>query len=47
MPILPKYKISKESNSPVLSKEDKVKRSVAIIIAFVSVFAFFFKLLFF
>ncbi len=47
MPIRPKYKVSKESNLSLLSKEDKAKRLAAIIVAFVSVFAFFFKLLFF
>ncbi len=47
MPIRPKYKLLKQSNSSLLSKDDKAKRLAAIVIAFVSVFAFFFKLLFF
>jgi len=47
MPIRPKYKLLKETNLSLLSKDDKARRLAAIIIAFVSVFAFFFKLLFF
>lgn len=47
MPILPKYKLLMQSNLSQLSKDDKAKRLAAIIIVFVSVFAFFLKLLFF
>lgn len=47
MKVFPSQKVKKKSNDPELTQLQTLTRTIALIIAFVSVFVFFFKILFF